>query len=150
MGRSEEPLRELVREWVRKFKATPAEASEALDAIDQGLAEPFTDETWDRYWWRETNAAGYTPSKYRFRQWISTLPPRFEIAVALDLSRQNPANFAPSNVWFQKPLLYDTAEVDVALRGPRTRSKEREGLHVSGPLALSGTEYANPRTHVRP
>lgn len=118
---SDADLLDLVREWARRFKAANEQLHAALLAAREGLADPFRD--WDQF--SEVHH-GYGFDKH-LDHWLKTNPPRWEIAVALDLSRASPLNdplVKPNPM--QRPLVRDIEAVDAYYNGPRTRRRKAE------------------------
>ena len=88
--RAHSRLEPLGGEWAGRYKATPEQREQALADVRRGLGEPFEDwDAWSRYW-----RSG--PSGKDIGDWLERKnPPRWEIAVALDISRTMPRQPPP-------------------------------------------------------
>jgi hypothetical protein len=116
------------RDWIRRFKPTPEQAEKALEAARRGFEDRFqTKEEWERYWWRGPGSRGrIAPSSFRFREWIKTNPPRWGIAVALDLSRMHPDSKRHEPNYPANRLYRDIEAVNAQFHGPRWRRYQAE------------------------
>jgi hypothetical protein len=141
------------RDWIRRFKPTPERAEEALEAARRGFEDRFqTKEEWKEFWWGRVGpgSRGKAPSSFRFREWIKTNPPRWEIAVALDLSRMHPASKRHEPNYPANRLYRDIEAVDAQFHGPRWRRYQadldtlRNNLSLEEARAIGKEAARNP------
>ena len=119
----------LVERWARRYKATPEQRKRALVDVRRGLDEPFADrDAWSAYWWGgpfpPRDATAVRPSGYDLADWLRSNPPRWEIAVALSISKEMPASRRHTKNHPANSLQRDIETVDKHFNGPRTRRKE--------------------------
>lgn len=143
-------LEPIVEKWAWCYKATPEQRERALADVRRGLDEPFEDrDDWSRYWWGGSfPPRGGGPSGKDIGDWLERKnPPRWEIAVALDISRTMPASrhakTHPAN-----RLQQDIKTVDKHFNGPRTRRKEArlEELRIRFEPASPKSSTSSPKS----
>jgi hypothetical protein len=142
------------RDWIRRFKPTPEQAEEALEAAHRGFEDRFqTKEEWKEYWWGGPGPGSrgrIAPSSFRFRKWIKTNPPRWETAVALDLSRMDPESKRHEPNYPANRLYRDIEAVDAHFHGPRYREHQatldalRKNLSLEEARAIGKEAARNP------
>jgi hypothetical protein len=132
-----ELMERVISDWARRFKATPEQLREALVAARRGWERPFG--SFDEF-------SEYHGSQGRSRRfgagsvegWLKTNPPRWEIAVAVDISKASPENHRADKRDFQRPLFQIIQAIDEHFDGPRTRRERARSEAVHRDLVERG------------
>ena len=137
-------LEAAVGKWARRYKATPEQRALALEDVRRGLAQPFKDrDDWTRYWWGGDSpppggSGPYNnPSGKDIGDWLERAdPPRWQVAVALDISRTMPASRNHAKTHPANRLQQDIKRIDKHFNGPRTRRHQQKLEEIRESLGL--------------